>query len=109
MIENEDVIENENVRLSKAVFHFVGHAVKSGSRNSKYYYKNFHDLKNLAINSINKNDQESIRHVVEDILIAAIEQGVEEKCYYKDIYQEAKKDILKFIERNQGDISDRTQ
>lgn len=109
--------EYKNVRLDSkqsrkeetdVIKQFVKYAADNGSSNSEKYYTNISRMVNTELFNAAKNlkpfkDYLSIRQLstvmcAEQIVTNAIKEGMNRNIKYKDIYQMAKANVIKFVE-----------
>lgn len=87
---------------------FIEYAIGQGSKSAKRYYVNFAKMENKALFVFeqkypNLREVLTIRQlmqvsIADDIIEKAIKEGMEKEMYYKDIFQEAKKRIIKYVD-----------
>ncbi len=87
---------------------FIDYAIGQGSKSAKMYYVNFAKMENKALFVFeqkypNLREVLTIRQlmqvsIADDIIEKAIKEGMEKEMYYKDIFKEAKKRIIKYVE-----------
>ena len=112
--QNAEWLETRNTGKQKrrvetdTIQRFIAYAVSQGSKNAERYYANVSKMQNKALFVIEqkfKNIREilnlqqlSIVICADEIVVKALEDGMEQKLHYKDIYQLAKHRIEKFAE-----------
>jgi len=87
---------------------FINYAIEQGSKSAKMYYMNFAKMENKALFVFeqkypNLREVLTIRQlmqvsIADDIIEKAIKEGMENKLFYKDIFKECKKRIIKYVE-----------
>jgi len=87
---------------------FIDYAIKQGSNSAKMYYINFSKMENKALFVFeqkfpNLREVLTIRQlmqvsIADDIIEKAIKEGMEKEMFYKDIFQESKKRIIKYVD-----------
>ena len=87
---------------------FIEYAIQQGSKSAKMYYVNFAKMENQALFIFeqkypNMREVLTIRQlmqvsIADDIIEKAIKEGMEQSLFYKDIFQECKKRIIKYVE-----------
>lgn len=92
-----------NKELTDVIKVFVEYAIESGSGNPDNYYKAYPKLVNkiLGIQDSKRDlaDKKMLRNlaIIMEISQAVIKEGIENKVYYKDIYQNCKFKLNEFI------------
>ncbi len=96
------------LQKSSIIKEFINYAINQGSKSAKMYYTNFAKMENKAMFVFeqkypNMREVLTIKQlmsvsVADDIIEKAIKEGMEKEMYYKDIFKEAKKRIIKFVE-----------
>lgn len=86
---------------------FIEYAKEQGSTSPDRYYGNFTRMENASlfiitqkfknIRDILDGQQLAVISACDQIVSKAIRDGMMEEMFYKDIFQEAKKDVLKFV------------
>ncbi len=86
---------------------FIEYAIKNGSKSSHRYYGNYTRMQNSALFILTQKfknvrdaldrQQLTVLNTCDQIVAKAIRDGMKEELYYKDIFQLAKKDVLKFV------------
>lgn len=87
---------------------FIDYAINQGSKSAKMYYMNFAKMENKALFIFeqkypNMREVLTIRQlmqvsIADDIIEKAIKEGMEQELFYKDIFKESKKRIIKYVE-----------
>lgn len=87
---------------------FIDYAINQGSKSAKMYYMNFAKMENKALFIFeqkfpNMREVLTIRQlmqvsIADDIIEKAIKEGMEQELFYKDIFKEAKKRIIKYVD-----------
>lgn len=83
---------------------FIEYAFKNGSKNAKRYYQNYTDMANKAAGiETGKRDEASIDQLnrlslVENIIAASIQEGIEQGTHYKKIYKVCQERVNQFTE-----------
>jgi len=85
---------------------FVEYATENGSRNARHYYSNISTMQNKALFFIDQKfknvrdlldiHQLATLQIADRIVIRALDDGMDRKLHYKDIYQLAKTNIETF-------------
>lgn len=87
---------------------FIEYAIKQGSKSAERYYGNFAKMENQAM-FIFEQKYPNMREVLtikqlmqvataDDIIEKAIKECMEKEMFYKDIYKEAKKRIIAYVD-----------
>ena len=87
---------------------FVEYATKQWSKNTRFVYSNFTKMTYKALELINANKTTPIREyldtadlwnlrLAEQVAIESINKWIKEELHYKEIYQNAKNDVIKIF------------
>jgi phage regulator Rha-like protein len=87
---------------------FIEYATKQGSKSASRYFMNISKMENSAlfmltakfsnVRDVLDGQQLQTIAVCDQIVAKALRDGMGEGMFYKDIFQEAKKEVLKFVE-----------
>ena len=87
---------------------FVEYATNQGSKSASKYFMNISKMENSAlfiltsrfnnVRDVLNGQQLQTVAVCDQIVAKALRDGMKEGMFYKDIFQEAKKEVLKFVE-----------
>lgn len=120
LLKKQDALEWKQARIQSkqarksvtdTIAHFVDYATNQGSRSAAMYYPNITKMEYKALELIAKNEKVSknFRDTLDEMQLcflsgaeqvakSAIEQGMDKRLHYKDIYQDAKAKVFSYAE-----------
>jgi len=120
LLKKQDAVEWKQARLQSkqirksvtdTIAKFINYASEQGSKSSAMYYPNITKMEYKALELIAKNEKvcKNFRDTLDEMQLcflsgaeqvakAAIEQGMERRLHYKDIYQDAKAKVFSYAD-----------
>jgi Rha family phage regulatory protein len=120
LLKKQDAVEWKQARLQSkqirksvtdTIARFINYASEQGSKSSAMYYPNITKMEYKALELIAKNEKvcKNFRDTLDEMQLcflsgaeqvakAAIEQGMERRLHYKDIYQDAKAKVFSYAD-----------
>lgn len=102
--DTRQLVKEIRKKETAAINLLVDYATEQGSKHANRYYTNISLLADkIAGIEPNKRDKEDIEHLtrlsmVEDIIEKCINDGIQQQCFYKNIYQACKERLEQFRE-----------